>query len=103
MQYQFMIRQFRYGIIYTRIPQKPTLRVVDEVAVSGKADGNADVGAWRPPGFVGTTAVAAIDHIKPVDSRFLLRIGRSRNSRAGDGDRKRQDGNLEGALGSHFL
>jgi hypothetical protein len=39
MKHLFVIRQLRNSIIDARVPQEPPLRVVDEVAVSGKADG----------------------------------------------------------------
>jgi hypothetical protein len=39
VKHLFMIWQLRYSIINARVPQEPPLSVVDEVAVSGKADG----------------------------------------------------------------
>src|SRR5580658_2792809 len=48
VKHLLMIWQLRNSIIDARVPQDPTLGVVDEVTVSGKADGSSDVNSWCP-------------------------------------------------------
>ena len=64
MKHLLVIRQLRYSVINAGVPQKPSLAVVDEVAVPGKADGDSDIpGAGRTclrndqvlPGVMGKT------------------------------------------------
>ena len=64
--------------------------MVDEVAVSGKADGRSNIGSRCPTRFVGPTAVTAVDHIEAVYSWLDLRIGRGGNSQERDSGRQRQ-------------
>src|ERR1700678_418649 len=96
MKHLLVIRQLRYGIINAGVPQNPPLAVVDEVAVSGKADGRSDIDSRCPTRFVGATAIAAVDHIETVYSGLDLRIGGGGNSHTRDSDRQRQDRNREG-------
>ena len=75
MKHFFVIRQLRYSVINAGVPQKPPLAVVDEVAMSGKAHGDPDIGSWCPTRFVRATAIAAVDHVEPVHSGLDLRSG----------------------------
>src|SRR5580692_6386276 len=102
VQHPFMIGQLCYSIINARVPQKPPLGVVDEVAVAGKVDGGPNVGSWCPTRFVGATAVAAVDHIEAIYSGLGLRIGGGGNSHTKDGRRQRQGGEHQGQLNDCF-
>lgn len=76
--------------------------VVDEVAVPGKSDRFPDVGSGCPTRFVGSTAVAAVNHIEAVDSRLDLRIGGGGNTYTRDGNCQRQNGSTKGVLNDCF-
>jgi len=89
-------RQLRHSVIDARVPQNPTLGVVDEVAAAGKADGLPDIDSRCPTRFVGATAVTAVDHIEAVYSGLDLRVGGGGNSHDRDGGRQHQDRNREG-------
>ena len=82
VKHLLMIWEPRNSIIDARVPQDPALSVVDEVTVSGKADGSSDVDSGCPMRFVGAGAVAAIDYVETVYSRLGLRVGRGGNSSA---------------------
>src|SRR5208283_5305764 len=102
MKHLFVIRQLRHSIIDARVPQNPTLGVVDKVAVAGKADGRPDVDSRCPTRFVRATAVTAVDHIEAVYPGPDLRVGDGGNSHAGGGGRQRQDRNREGERNVSF-
>jgi len=93
MKHPLRDRLLRHVIIDARVPQNPTLGVVDKVAVAGKGDERSDIDTRCPTRFVGPTAVTAVDHIEAVHSGLDLRLGRGGNSHTRDGGRQRQDRN----------
>jgi hypothetical protein len=56
VQNEFMVRQFCYRIIDTRVPQEPSPGMVNQIAVAGEADRSSDVGSRRPTRFVWSAA-----------------------------------------------
>src|SRR5438105_7370670 len=56
-----------------RIPQQPTLCVMDEIAVIDEVHRLAGVDAWRPEGNVAGNSFAAIENVELIHAGFGLR------------------------------
>src|SRR5436190_12541139 len=60
-------------VSYTRIPQQPTLCVMDEIAVIDEVHGLADINAGRPKRNVAGNSFAAIENVELIHAGFGLR------------------------------
>ena len=61
------VRHRRDGVGHARIPQQPTLRVLDQVAVVDEIHRLADIHAGRPARNVAGDAFAAVQDVEPLE------------------------------------
>src|SRR5215475_6569877 len=58
---------YRYCIGHASVPEKPALRVTDEVAIVDEVHRLADVDAWRPARDIASYALPAVQYVELLD------------------------------------